>query len=247
MRFDIFTLFPGLFAGAFDESILRRARETGRIEIFLHDIRTYTHDKHHVTDETGYGGGGGMIMKPEPIFEAVESVLGTDSATRPPVVLLTPQGRILTTQIAREFSQLPGLALICGRYEGIDERVRALVTDEISIGDYVLTGGEIPAMVVVDAVSRFVPGVVGDPGAPHRDSHATGLLEHPHYTRPPEFRGMAVPEILLSGHHAKIERWRRNESLRRTLERRPDLLARAVLTEEDRQALRELGWQGRDL
>lgn len=247
MRFDIFTLFPGIFAGAFDESILRRARETGRIEIFLHDIRTYTHDKHHVTDETGYGGGGGMIMKPEPIFEAVESVLGTDSATRPPVVLLTPQGRILTTQIAREFSQLPGLALICGRYEGIDERVRALVTDEISIGDYVLTGGEIPAMVVVDAVSRFVPGVVGDPGAPHRDSHATGLLEHPHYTRPPEFRGMAVPEILLSGHHAKIERWRRNESLRRTLERRPDLLARAVLTEEDRQALRELGWQGRDL
>lgn len=247
MRFDIFTLFPGLFAGAFDESILRRARETGRIEIFLHDIRTYTHDKHHVTDETGYGGGGGMIMKPEPIFEAVESVLGTDPATRPPVVLLTPQGRILTTQIAREFSQLPRLALICGRYEGIDERVRALVTDEISIGDYVLTGGEIPAMVVVDAVSRFVPGVVGDPGAPHRDSHATGLLEHPHYTRPPEFRGMAVPEILLSGHHAKIERWRRNESLRRTLERRPDLLARAVLTEEDRQALRELGWQGRDL
>lgn len=242
MRFDIFTLFPGLFTGVFDESILSRARETGRIEIRLHDIRAYTHDKHHVTDEMGYGGGGGMVMKPEPIFEAVESVLGTDPALRPPVVLLTPQGRVFNTTIARELSQLPHLALICGRYEGIDERVRTLVTDEISIGDYVLTGGEIPAMVIVDAVSRFIPGVVGDPTAPHQDSHATGLLEHPHYTRPPEFRGMTVPEILLSGHHAKIERWRRDESLRRTLEHRPDLLARATLSEQDKRVLRELGW-----
>lgn len=242
MRFDIFTLFPGMFAGPFDESILQRARETGRLEIFLHDIRAYTHDKHHVTDEMGYGGGGGMVMKPEPIFDAVESVLGTDPAARPPIVLLTPQGRVFSTQIARELSALPHLALICGRYEGIDERVRTLVTDEISIGDYVLTGGEIPAMVLVDAVARFLPGVVGDPTAPHQDSHATGLLEHPHYTRPPEFRGMAVPEVLLSGHHAKIERWRRNESLRRTLEHRPDLLARATLSEQDKRVLQELGW-----
>ncbi len=242
MRFDIFTLFPNMFAGVFDDSILQRARETGRVEIFLHNIRDYAHDKHHITDETAYGGGGGMVMKPEPIFEAVETVLGNDDAPRAPLILLTPQGRVFNTDIAREFSQLPRLALLCGRYEGIDERVRALVTDEISIGDYVLTGGEIPAMVLVDAVSRFLPGVVGDPTAPHQDSHATGLLEHPHYTRPVEFRGMRVPDILLSGHHAQIERWRRHESLKRTLERRPDLLLRAVLSEDDKKFLRELGW-----
>ena len=242
MRFDIFTLFPNMFGGVFDDSILQRARETGRVEIFLHNIRDYAHDKHHITDETAYGGGGGMVMKPEPIFQAVETVLGNNAAPRVPLILLTPQGRVFNTDIAREFSQLPRLALLCGRYEGIDERVRALVTDEISIGDYVLTGGEIPAMVLVDAVSRFLPGVVGDPTAPHQDSHATGLLEHPHYTRPVEFRGMRVPDILLSGHHAQIERWRRHESLKRTLERRPDLLQRAVLSEDDKKFLRELGW-----
>lgn len=234
-----------MFAGVFDEGIVQRARESGRVQLFLHDVRAFTHDKHHVTDETAYGGGGGMVMKPEPIFEAVETVLGADPAQRPPVILLTPQGRVFTTDIARELAQYPQLALVCGRYEGIDERVRAIVTDEISIGDYVLTGGEIPAMVLVDAVSRFIPGVVGDPGAPHQDSHATGLLEHPHYTRPLEFRGMRVPDILISGHHAHIERWRRQESLRRTLERRPDLLVRATLTEEDVEFLRGLGWERR--
>lgn len=243
MRFEIFTLFPNMFSGVFDDSILQRARESGRIEIFLHDIRAYARDRHHVTDETAYGGGGGMVMKPEPIFEAVETILGNEPARRPPLILLTPQGRVFNTDLAREFAQQPHLALLCGRYEGVDERVRALVTDEISIGDYVLTGGEIPAMVVVDAVSRFIPGVIGDPGAPHQDSHATGLLEHPHYTRPLEFRGMRVPDILVSGHHAQIERWRRNESLKRTWERRPDLLSRAALSEDDKQFLRALGWR----
>lgn len=242
MRFDIFTLFPNMFVGVFDDSILQRARETGRVEIFLHDIRAFAQDKHHVTDETAYGGGGGMVMKPEPIFQAVETILGNDPAQRPPIILLTPQGRVFHTDIARELAQQPRLALLCGRYEGVDERVRALVTDEISIGDYVLTGGEIPAMVLVDAVSRFIPGVVGDPSAPHQDSHATGLLEHPHYTRPLEFRGMRVPDILISGHHAHIERWRRQEALKRTLERRPDLLARANLNADDKKFLRELGW-----
>lgn len=243
MRFDIFTLFPGMFAGVFDDSILQRARQTGRVEIVLHNLRDYARDKHHITDETAYGGGGGMVMKPEPIFEAVETVLGDAAAPRVPLILLTPQGRVFNTEIARALAQQPRLALLCGRYEGIDERVRSIVTDEISIGDYVLTGGEIPAMVMVDAVSRFLPGVVGDPGAPHQDSHATGLLEHPQYTRPVEFRGMRVPDILLSGHHAQIERWRRQESLKRTLERRPDLLPRAPLSQEDKKFLRELGWQ----
>ncbi len=241
MRFDIFTLFPGMFAGVFDDSILQRARASGRLEIFLHDIRAFTHDKHHVTDEAAYGGGG-MVMKPEPIFDAVETILGKNAADRPPLILLTPQGRVFNTNIARTLAQQPQLALLCGRYEGIDERVRVLVNDEISIGDYVLTGGEIPAMVLVDAIARFLPGVVGDADAPHQDSHATGLLEHPHYTRPLEFRGMRVPEILLSGHHAHVERWRRNESLRRTFERRPDLLAHAQLSETDKNFLRELGW-----
>lgn len=242
MRFDIFTLFPGMFSGVFDDSILQRARENGRLEILLHDIRAFTHDKHHVTDETAYGGGGGMVMKPEPIFDAVETVLGTEPAARPPLILLTPQGRVFNTAIARDLAQQPRLALLCGRYEGIDDRVRALVSDELSIGDYVLTGGEIPAMVVVDAVARFLPGVIGDPGAPHQDSHATGLLEYPHFTRPLEFRGMRVPDILVSGHHGQIERWRRQESLRRTLERRPDLLTRAALSENDKIFLRDLGW-----
>lgn len=242
MRFDIFTLFPGMFAGVFDDSILQRARENGRLQVFLHDIRAFTHDKHHVTDETTYGGGGGMVMKPEPIFDAVETVLGTDASARPPLILLTPQGRVFNTAIARELAQQPHLALLCGRYEGIDDRVRVLVSDELSIGDYVLTGGEIPAMVLVDAIARFLPGVIGDPSAPHQDSHATGLLEYPHFTRPLEFRGMRVPDVLVSGHHAQIERWRRQESLKRTLERRPDLLTRASLTESDKHFLRDLGW-----
>lgn len=242
MRVDIFTLFPGMFAGVFYDSILKRAREAGLLDVALHNIREYTTDRHHITDDYAYGGGGGMVMKPEPIFDAVEGVLGPDSTTRPPLILLSPQGRVFTSRIARELARLPRLALLCGHYEGVDERVLSLVNDELSIGDYVLTGGEIPAMVIVDAVARFIPGVVGDPAAPHQDSHAAGLLEHPHYTRPPEFRGMQVPEILISGHHAHIERWRRREALRRTLERRPELLSQVELSMDDRTFLQELGW-----
>lgn len=240
MQFDIFTLFPGMFSGVFEDSILLRARDAGLLSIRLHDIRAYTHDKHHITDDYAYGGGGGMVLKPEPIFEAVETVLGGDAAQRPPLILLSPQGTVLTTPLVRELAQAPRLALLCGHYEGVDERVRTLVNLEVSIGDYVLTGGEIPAMALVDAVARFIPGVIGDPGAPHQDSHAAGLLEHPHYTRPLEFREMRVPDVLVSGNHGSIERWRRNESLKRTRERRPDLLARAELTEADRRYLQEL-------
>lgn len=239
MRFDIFTLFPEMFAGVFDESILKRAREAGLLEIGLHDIRDYAEGKHRVTDDYPYAGGGGMIMKPEPIFTAVEAVLGAPPQI--PVILLSPQGRVFNQRIAYEFAQHPHLALICGHYEGVDERVREhLATDELSIGDYVLTGGEIPAMIIVDAVTRLIPGVLGDPAAAIKDSHASGLLEGPQYTRPAEFRGWRVPEILLSGNHAQIAAWRRREALRRTLERRPDLLAKADLSEQDREYLRSL-------
>ena len=242
MRIDIFTLFPEIFAGVFDESILKRARLARLLEIELHDIRDATTDKHHITDDYPFAGGGGMVMKPEPIFAAVEAVLGP--APQIPVILLTPQGRVFDQSIARELAAHPHLALSCGHYEGVDERVREhLVTDEISIGDYVLTGGEIPAMVIVDAVARLIPGVLGDPSAPANDSHASGLLEGPHYTRPAEFRGWTAPEMLLSGNHAHIAAWRRHESLRRTLERRPDLLAKAALSKEDIEFLKTLGWQ----
>jgi tRNA (guanine37-N1)-methyltransferase len=243
MRFDIFTLFPEIFAGVFDESILKRAHEARLVEIALHDIRDHTSDKHHVTDDYPYAGGGGMVMKPEPVFAAVEAALGTP--IQAPVILLTPQGRVFNQEIARELARQPHLALICGHYEGIDERVRQyLVTDEISIGDYVLTGGEIPAMVLVDAVSRLIPGVLGNPAAPTNDSHAAGLLEGPHYTRPAEFRGWGVPDVLLSGNHAQVNKWRRQESLRRTFQRRPDLIDRAVLSEEDHAFLRSLRGTG---
>jgi len=247
MRIEIFTLFPEMFTGAFDASIVQRAQEAGRVGIHLHNIRDYAQDKHHVTDDTPYAGGGGMIMKPEPIWHAVENVLGFDpagSSEAPPIILLTPQGRRFDQTVARELAGHPRLVLICGRYEGVDERVRRhLVNDEISIGDYVLSGGEIPAMVVVDAVVRLLPGVLGDPGATADDSHATGLLEYPHYTRPLVFRDHAVPEILRSGHHAQVERWRRRQSLRRTWERRPDLLDRAPLTQTDLEYLAELEQQ----
>jgi len=245
MYFDILTLFPAIFDGAFQESILQRAQEMGSLFIALHNIRDYTIDKHAVTDDTPYGGGGGMVMKPEPIFRAVESILDAvgDGGPRSsiPIILLTPQGRPFDQRIAHQLAQYERVVLICGRYEGVDERVREhLVTDEISIGDYVLTGGEIPAMVIVDAVTRLLPGVLGDPGAPLDDSHAEGLLEYPHYTRPAEFRGWGVPEVLLSGHHARIARWRREQALKRTWERRPDLLARAKLSEADREFLCQL-------
>jgi len=239
MRFDIFTLFPGIFDGPLSESILKRAQEAGLIEVALHDMRAYTTDKHHVCDDTPYGGGGGMILKPEPVFRAVEAVLGAPPEC--PVVLLTPQGRLLNQRVVVELAQHEQLALICGRYEGVDERVRDhLVTDEISIGDYVLTGGELGALIIVDAVARQIPGVLGARWAAEDDSHATGLLEGPHYTRPAVFRSWPVPEVLVSGNHAAIERWRREQALRRTRQRRPELLESASLNEQDRAFLDSL-------
>ena len=239
MRFDVFTLFPGVLEPYFEISILQRAIERGLIEVHLHDIRSWTHDKHHVTDDTPYGGGGGMVMKPEPIFSAVEETM--KDSPQSPVVLLTPQGRVFNMKVAREFSTYPRIGLLCGRYEGVDERVREhLVSDEISIGDFVLTGGELPALLVMDAVARFIPGVLGDPGGAMDDSHASGLLEYPHYTRPVEFRGWQVPEVLLSGNHAEIARWRRKKSLERTMQRRPDLLEKAELSEMDRRMIDQL-------
>jgi tRNA (guanine37-N1)-methyltransferase len=243
MHFDILTLFPDIFEGVFNESIVKRAREAGLVSIAIHNIRDYATDKHRITDEPPYGGGGGMILKPEPIFRAVEAILGLEEGQKPevPVILLSAQGRLFTQSVARELSKHSRLVLICGHYEGVDERVRLfLATDEISIGDYVLTGGEIPAMVIVDAVTRLVPGVLGDPGAPFENSHADGLLEYPHYTRPAVFRGHPVPEVLLSGNHAEIVRWRRQQALRRTFERRPDLLAKARLSPTDQEFLRRL-------
>ncbi|MEN8098607.1 MAG: tRNA (guanosine(37)-N1)-methyltransferase TrmD [Chloroflexota bacterium] len=243
MLFDVFTLFPSMFHGMLDESILKRAREAQLIQVELHDIRSYTQDKHHVCDDTPYGGGGGMVLKPEPIFRSVESVLGTPIPC--PVILLTPQGRLFTQDVARELVRHEHLALLCGRYEGVDERVRQnLVTDEISVGDYVLTGGELGAMVIIDAVARLIPGVLGARWAADDDSHATGLLEGPHYTRPGSFRGWDVPTVLQSGDHAKIEKWRREQSLLRTFHRRPELLEDAPLSESDIAFLESVGWKG---
>lgn len=239
MQFDIFTLLPEVFPAYLDTSILKRARERGLIDVRVHNIRDYTHDRHHTTDDTPYGGGGGMVMKPGPVFEAVESALGADPVC--PVIMLTPQGRVFDQRVAQELSQHKRIALICGRYEGIDERIREhLVTDEISIGDYVLTGGELPALLIVDAVSRLLPDVLGDPTGAEDDSHASGLLEYPHYTRPPEFRGWPVPDVLLSGDHAKIDKWRREQSLLRTLKKRPDLLEKAELSQGDLKFLEKL-------
>lgn len=242
MHFDVLTLFPAMFDGPLRESILKRARESGRLSVALYDIRDYATDKHHVTDDTPYGGGGGMVMKPEPIFAAVEAILPLRQAGGDvPIILLTPQGRLFTQSVAAELSHHPRILLICGRYEGVDERVRQhLATDEISIGDYVLTGGELAAMIIIDGVTRLLPGVLGDPGAACDDSHARGLLEGPHYTRPVIFRGWEAPEVLRSGNHAAIARWRREQALRRTLERRPELLEQVDLTPLDREFLAQL-------
>jgi tRNA (guanine37-N1)-methyltransferase len=300
LRFDLFTLFPDICAAYLQESILKRAQEANLVHVHLHNLRDYATDKHHVTDDLPYGGGGGMVMKPEPIFNAVESVLKSEvqspkseveeqesgvrsqepeagsgksevqslkskvwsqepeaespssfvlrpssSVLRPPssvpIILLTPQGRVFTQSVAQELAAHEHIALICGRYEGFDERVRLhLATDEISIGDYVLTGGELAALVVVDAVTRLLPGVLGDPTGALDDSHASGLLEYPHYTRPPEFRGWTVPDVLVSGDHARVARWRREEALRRTFLRRPDMLSRIDLSNEDKAFLARL-------
>ncbi|MEW6179287.1 MAG: tRNA (guanosine(37)-N1)-methyltransferase TrmD [Chloroflexota bacterium] len=245
MRFDVFSLFPSVIQPYLEISILQRAIEKGLLEVHLHDIRAYTTDKHHITDDAPFGGGGGMVMKPEPIFTAIESVLGSPPSC--PVILLTPQGRTYTQQVAAELARYSHLALLCGRYEGVDERVREhLVTDEISIGDYVLTGGELPALILIDSITRLIPGALGDPDGAQDDSFASGLLEYPHYTRPAEFRGWRVPEVLLSGNHAEIARWRRQQALYRTWKRRPDLLEKAELSESDRRFLASLAAQEAD-
>ncbi len=239
MRFDIFSLFPEVFTPYINTSILQRACANGIIAINIYNIRDWAMDKHHTTDDTPFGGGGGMVMKPEPIFSAVESVAGGKADC--PVILMTPQGRPLTHAIAEQFSRQERLMILCGRYEGVDERVREhLVSDEISIGDYVLSGGELPALVFIEAVARLLPGALGDPDGAFDDSFANGLLEYPHYTRPPEFRGWNVPEELVSGNHPAIARWRRRQSLLRTLLKRPDLLESTELDKYDRKYLKEI-------
>ncbi|MFQ5944225.1 MAG: tRNA (guanosine(37)-N1)-methyltransferase TrmD [Anaerolineales bacterium] len=238
MKIDVFTLFPEIMTPYLSASILGKARQAGLVDIGIHNIRDYARDRHATTDDEPYGGGGGMVMKPEPIFNAVETVLGKElGETR--IVLLTPQGRVFNQAIATELAQLSGLALISGRYEGVDERVREhLANDEISVGDYVLTGGELPALTVIDAIVRLLPGALGNEAASAHDSHAEGLLEGPHYTRPAEYRGWEVPEILRSGDHAKIDAWRREQSKLRTEERRPELLEPADIGRDELEELR---------
>lgn len=226
MRIDVLTIFPEFFSGPMDASLIGRAREAGTLDVRVHDLREWTHDRHRTVDDMPFGGGAGMVMKPEPFFEAVEALFGS-LEERPRTVLLTPRGRPLDQALARELSAEPGLLLICGRYEGIDERVhQAIATDEVSIGDYVLSGGEVAACVVIEAVSRLLPGVMGNEASARDESFSEGLLEYPQYTRPAEYRGMAVPEVLLSGHHGNVAAWRREQALARTRELRPDLIAR---------------------
>ena len=236
MRIDILSLFPKMFDGPFDESIVKRAVDRGLVSLFIHNFREFAHDKHNTVDDYSFGGGEGMVLKPEPLFEAVESIKGTMGDSAGPVILLTPQGRLFCHQIAQELSKEQNLVLICGHYEGVDERVREhLVTDEISIGEYVLTGGELAAMVVVDSVVRLLPGALGSEQAASEDSYAKGFLEYPQYTRPRVYRGWEVPEVLLSGNHKEIARWRWEQAIERTLLRRPDLLAKASLSKEERE------------
>ncbi len=241
MHIDIVSLFPEIFELPLRTSIVGRAAERGVVEFELHDPRTHGIGRHRSVDDYPYGGGAGMVMRPEPLFATIEPLRAAGSV----IVLLDPAGERLTDGLARELAQLPRIALVCGRYEGIDERVRTVVDREVSIGDYVLTGGELPALVVIDTVVRLLPGAISE-ASPAGDSFADGLLEHPQYTRPEEFAGLDVPEVLLSGHHGEVDRWRRRESLRRTLERRPDLLAHAPLTDADRKTLGELGAPGGD-
>ena len=239
MRFDLLTIFPDFFVGPFDFGMIRRARQQQQIEINIHDLRSFTTDKHHIVDDRPFGGDDGMVLKPEPIFRAVKSLQTEKTAKKAAVVLLSPQGRVFSqaeaARFANEFSQM---IMICGRYEGVDERVaQHLVTDEISIGDYVLTGGELPAMILVDAVTRLLPNVLGSETSAVNDSFSSGLLDFPNYTRPADFEGMKVPEILLSGHHGKIAEWRRREALLKTLKMRPELLTQATLSDQEREWL----------
>jgi tRNA (guanine37-N1)-methyltransferase len=241
MRIDILTLFPAMFRGPFDGSIIKRAQEAGVVEIHVHDIREWAEGKHSVADDYPYGGGPGMVMKPEPIFAATEAVIEM-AGSRGPVVLMTPVGPRFDHDVAVDLAKEQRLVIICGHYEGVDARVHEhLATDEISVGDYVLSGGEIPAMVVVDAVVRQLPGALGCAESAEQESFTDGLLESPHYTRPPEFRGWAVPEVLLSGHHAEVEKWRRRQNLLLTAKRRPELLAGVHISDEDREWLAENG------
>lgn len=247
MRFHVLTLFPQAFGEPLEHSMLGRACRRGMASVMLTDIRDYTHDVHGTADDYQFGGGSGMVLKPEPIFEAVESVLASypgQEREAIPIILLSPQGRVLDQAMAEELAQFAALVLICGHYAGVDERVRRrLASREISIGDYVLTGGELPAMVLMDAVSRFTPGVVGSAENVREDSITSGLLQHPLYTRPAEYRGLEVPEILRSGNHAEIGLWRRRQSLKRTLKLRPDLLRSAELAIPDLEYLRSLGYE----
>lgn len=241
MRFDILTLFPEMFRGPFDESIIRRGQDKGLISITLHQIRDYSLDKHRTVDDTPYGGGAGMLMKPEPLAAAITAAKRHNPSAF--VVLTTPQGRPLDQSLGQELASKPGLIIVCGRYEGVDERILQQYIDlEVSIGDYVLSGGELAAMVTVDCVTRLIPGVLGSDESAAFDSFCDGLLEYPQYTRPAEFNGIKVPDILLSGNHAAITRWRREQSLLRTARKRPDLLAHAVLTHKDRDLLHEYGY-----
>jgi tRNA (guanine37-N1)-methyltransferase len=240
MKFDIVTIFPKMIDAGLAEGVISRGIATGLLDVRVHDLREFTTDRHRSVDDVPYGGGPGMVMKPEPLVKACQAIRQT-RGTPDAVIVLSPQGRRFDQAEAARLGALSHIVLLCGRYEGMDERVRELVaTDELSVGDYVLSGGELPALVVVDAVSRLVPGVVGDEQSVEEDSFSSGLLDYPHYTRPAEFAGRTVPGVLLSGHHAAVRRWRRKAALARTLERRPDLLAGAVLDDEDRALLDEL-------
>lgn len=238
MRIDLLTLFPEFFLSPLNQSMLRRAQVLGRVKFRVLNLRDFALDRHQVTDDRPFGGGPGMVMKPEPLVAAIRRVRQEDPNTR--VILLSPAGRLFDQEMAAQLAQVPALLLICGHYEGVDERVRRFIDDEISIGDFVLTGGEIPALVVADAVTRLIPGVLGNEAATAEESFQTGLLEYPHYTRPREFEGFAVPEVLLSGDHARIARWRRQQALRRTKELRPELLEKATLSAEEEEFLARL-------
>jgi tRNA (guanine37-N1)-methyltransferase len=240
MRIDILCLFPEMFVSPFSHSIVKRAENRGFVEVVAHNIRDFTHDRHATVDDYPYGGGAGMVLKPEPVFEAFEHVARETGAAGAPVILLSPRGRLFTQKRAAELASYAQLTLICGHYEGVDERVSAhLVTDELSIGDYVVTGGELAAMVVVDAVVRLLPGVLGSDESTGDESHVSGLLEYPQYTRPESYRGWEVPPVLLSGHHGEIAAWRRRQSLRLTAERRPDLLNAVTLSDKERAWISE--------